>query len=399
MNLVRSLMDPEYAKRTHKSSNFSLNESIDLSKVTCMCWADPFYPDDYSLPEHIKEATIKSLESNGAHYTFPLYGDKELRTEIAKTFKKLNGIDIDPNKNITICPGSGAAFIFSMRPFLIPGEFNEVLIPTPSYISNFESAPLSGGVTITVPTYAEDDYELRIEEFEKRLTPKTKVVLITNPNNPTTTVYKRETLEKLADFVKKNNLILIVDQCFEDTVFDGFEMTNIISMSDMFERTILLNSFSKGMGLCGFRVGYIVASEDITDVLHSCVVYCLGAPNTAAQAGVLAGLKNPAFMEDYRQEYMIRANIICKILGTIPNIKFILPQSGFFIWIDVSKYGGDAETTKYLIENAAVMPSQGTEFGDKGFIRLIYAALKNRDECIDAVIRMKEALLAHPINR
>jgi len=397
MTFVRELMDPEYAKRTSRGSSFALVSSVDLSKITMMCWADPFYPD-YSLPEHIKEATIKSLENNGAHYTVPI-GDKELRNEIAKRVRRINGLNVDPGKNITVCGGSDTAFIFSMRPFLVPGEFNEVLIPTPSYANNFGIPPLAGGVTVTVPTFVEDDYDLRIEEFEKRLTSKTKVVLITNPNNPTTTVYKYESLKKLADFVEKNNLILIVDQCFEDTVFDGYKMTNIASMEGMFERTILLSSLSKGMGLCGFRIGYIVASEDISDVLHSCTVHYLGAPNTAAQAGAVAGLKNPLFIEDYRQEYMARADIICNILNTIPNIKFMKPQSGFFIWIDVSKYGGSEETKKYLIEKAAVMPSGGTAFGDKEFIRLIYAALKDRDACIDAVMRIKEALLEHPINK
>ena len=132
-----------------------------------MCWADPFFPD-YSLPDHILDATVKSLETNGAHYTLPI-GDKELREEIAKRVKRVNGLNIDPGKNITVCCGSDAAFIFSMRPFLVPGEFNEVLIPTPSYANNFGIPPLAGGVTVTVPTFAEDEYDLRIEEFEKRL--------------------------------------------------------------------------------------------------------------------------------------------------------------------------------------------------------------------------------------
>lgn len=393
---ARDLMDPNYAALTSKGSRFTYQMNLKI-KPTAMNWADPFRPDD-TIPEHIKKATIDCINTTGAHYTFPV-GDAELRKEVAKRVKKINGLDVDYNKNITISCGSDIAFAFVMRPFLTPGEENEVMMPIPSYAHNFTVPPLCGGKSVPVPTYKEDNYDLRISEFEKRLTPKTKMVIITNPNNPTTTVYRRDTLIKLADFVKENNLILVVDQCFEDTVFDGYEMTNIAALPDMFERTIIISSFSKGMGLCGYRVAYIVASDDITDMFHACTVTFLGAPNTAAQAGIIAGLKNPGFMEQYRQEYMVRADMISEILDTIPNISYNKPESCFYFWIDTSKYGTDIEVQTYLAENAALLVSNGGTFGDCNYIRLIYGALSSREECIAAIERMKQALLAHPINQ
>ena len=171
-------------------------------------------------------------------------------------------------------------------------------MPIPSYAHNFAVPPLIGGVCIEVPTYEEDGYDLRIEEFEKRVTPRTRIVIITNPNNPTATVYKRETLERLAGFVKRHNLIMVVDQAFEDTAFDGHEMVNIAALPGMQERTILLGSLSKGMALCGFRVAYVVAPDAISRMLQSCAVLFLGAPNTMAQAGAVAALKDSAFVED-----------------------------------------------------------------------------------------------------
>ncbi len=391
----RELMSPWFADLSSSRKGDFKHEMEAGDNVVLMNWADPFRPDD-TIPSHIKQATIDCLNSVGAHYTFPV-GDDELRRELAKRIKRVNGLDVDPYKNITISSGSDTAFLFVMRPFLNPGD--EVLTPTPSYAHNFIVPGLCGAKAIGIPTWPEDGYDLHIDEFEKRLTSKTKMVALTNPNNPTCTVYRRETLEKLAAFVQKNNLILVVDQCFEDTVFDGYEMTNIMALPGMFERTIMINSISKGMGLCGYRVGYVVASEEISDMLQYTSVYVVGAPNTAAQAGIVAGLRDPAFIEEYRQEYMARAKAISKILDEIPHIRYVMPQAGFFFWIDVSYYGSQTEVTRYIAKNAGVLLSDGTLSNDQTHVRMIYGALRDREQCLAAVRRIRDAFLAHPKNK
>lgn len=389
----RDLMSPYYKDLSSQvKDDFKLENETKGQKLILMNWADPFRPDD-TIPAHIKKATIDCINTTGAHYTFPT-GDIELRTEIAKRLKKVNGLDVNPQKNVTISSGSDAAFLYTMRPFLEPGD--EVMSPSPSYVHNFCVPPLCGAKTIAVPTWPEDGFDLRIEEFEKRLTSKTKMIVFTNPNNPTSTVYKRSTLEKLSEFAIKNNLIVIVDQCFEDTVFDGHEMVNIMGLPDMFERTIMINSFSKNMGLCGYRVAYIVASDEISDMLHYISVFVIGAPNTAAQAGIIAGLKNPDFIEEYRQEYMIRARLISPILDEIPHISYVMPESGFFFWINVSYYGSQIEVLRYIAREASVLLSNGSLSNDSEHIRLIYGALSSRDECIKAVESIRDALLMHP---
>jgi aspartate/methionine/tyrosine aminotransferase len=385
-------MDPVYAAR--KSAGFmDLGSAGGADDVTMMCWADPFRPDDVT-PEFVKAAAIASVQSDGAHYTLPI-GDRALREEIAAKFERVNGLVIDADRNVTISGGSDALLLFTMRPFLEPGARNEVLTPVPSYVCNFESA-LAGGVTVGVPTYPEDGYDLRIEEFEKRLTSRTRIVLITNPNNPTTTVYSRETLERLADFVRRNDLILIVDQSFEDTVFDEHEMVTAAALPGMFDRTITICSLSKGMGLCGYRVGYVVASDDITDVLHSCTVEYLGAPNTVAQAAAIAALRNPGFVEEYRQEYMGRVKSVLALLDTVPNLPYTMPQAGFYVWVDVSAYGGSTAVAQYLLDHARVAVSEGDRFGSADHVRLIYAAHADRQHCLDATERLVEALRSHP---
>ncbi len=391
---ARELMTPYFASLTSKGGMMDFHSKL-KTKPTAMNWADPWRPND-TIPPHIKKATIDCINSTGAHYTFPM-GDPELLAELAKRVKKINKLDVDPMKNLTVVAGSDIAFLFVARPFIAPGD--EIMIPTPSYANNYATAPLLGGVTVEVPTYPEDNYKLRIDEFEKRVTDKTKIILFTNPNNPTSTVYTRENLKELADFAKKHNLMVIVDQAFEDVTFDGHELTTITEFPDMFERTIIISSLSKGMALCGYRVAYVVASEDITDMLHSITVPTVGVANTAAQAGITAGLRDTTFMEEYRQEYMARAEILDKILSDIPNISYPKPESSFFFWIDISHYGTDQEVVEYLAEHAAVLVSNGKGFGSNKHIRLIYGTLQDRNECIAAVERVRDALINHPNNK
>lgn len=396
---VREMMDPAYSVYSGLEGHMMAYEALRHSGVDLFGWADPFYPDP-SIPQHVKQAIIKSLDGEASHYTLPI-GSLKMRTAVAERVKKVNGIEVDPNKNIVITSGSDLSFIYAIRPFMVPGEENEVMMPTPSYGNNFKAPVLAGGKSVPVPTYSEDGYDLRIEEFEKRLTPKTKIIVLTNPNNPTTTVYKRETLEKMAKFVIKNNLILFIDQCFEDLVFDGYEMVNIITMPGMFEHTILVSSFSKGMGLCGFRLAYIVAQYDIMSVLHASALDYIGAPSTMIQAGILAALEDSTFMEEYRQEYMARGKVAYKLLSDIPNVYCHKPESAFFLWLDTSRLGTKEEIYDYLVKNANVAITKGTAYGPEAQIgvRIVYGSKKNREESLNVIKRTREALLNYPKNK
>lgn len=394
---MRDKMDPVYANL--EAPDFNGYEAFrSRTDIDFFGWADPFFPDP-SVPEVVKRGIIESLNTNASHYTLPV-GDLKMRQAVAKRVKEINGIEVDPNKNIVITSGSDISFNYAMRPFLIPGEENEVLMPTPSYANNFTAPELMGGKAVPVPTYREDGYDLRIEEFEKLVTPKTKIVAITNPNNPTTTVYSKETLLRLADFVKRHDLILFVDQCFEDSVFDGHEMHSIITMPGMFERTILVSSFSKGMGLCGMRLAYIVAHEDIMGVLQACAINYIGAPNTMVQYGILAALDKPDFMKEIRDEFQARALESYDLLKDIPNVYCHKPESGFFLWLEIDKLGSPDEVCNYLLEDNKVSVSSGNMFGPMGTkgIRIIIGAKKNYDECIKVVQRIRESLLRHPKN-
>ena len=331
--------------------------------IVMMSWADPAMPDP-SIPDIVKQRAIEAIKSGlPSHYTTPT-GDLTLKEALCKRIKRYNGLDLDPRRNIIINPGSDIGLIFSMTPFINPGD--EVLIHDPSYPSNFLNAELLGGVSIKVPTYEEDNYHLRIEEYEKRLTDKSKVVLLTSPNNPTGTVYTREELEELSKFIIKNDLVCICDQAFEDTVFVDNEMTSIATIEGMWERTLTVCSVSKGMGLSGFRVGWTYGPDTIMDKLFATAVNIQGATSTLSQIAVLPAVEDDSFIKDYNKRYDERRHYAYKLFNSIPGVSMNLPESGFFSWINVSMLANSGRIVEYLLKEAKVSCNDGIHYGDKG---------------------------------
>jgi len=362
-----------------------------MEGVTLMSWADPFYPNP-SIPEHVKEATIEAIRSGFAsHYTAPI-GSRELKVELAKRLERYNGLKVDPQRNILITPGSDPGLFFAMLPFVNKGD--EVMIIDPSYPNNFQNVEIMGGVVVRVPVYAENGFQFDVAEFEKRVTPKTKMVVLTNPNNPTTTVYRRKNLEELADFIIRHDLVLVVDQAFEEPVFDGLEMVTMAALPGMWERTLTVCSLSKGMGLSGFRVAYIVADDKIMDKLYGATVTVLGATNTASQVGAIAALKDDSFMKKYAKIHLRRRDMVYDLLSGIPGVVPFKSESGFLSWVDVSQLGTEGEIVDYLVREAKVSVNVGTPYGEqgRGHIRVVHGVLGDENDLRDALTRMRKAL-------
>ena len=184
------------------------------------------------------------------------------------------------------------------------------------------------------------------------------MIVLTHPNNPTTTVYNRQSLEILRDFVLRHDLILVCDQAFEDFCYEN-EMITPAAMDGMFERTVTVFSFSKGMGLSGLRVGYLVCGDEIMDSLYANAVSVLGATNTACQKALIAALEDPSFMQEFERSFDIRRQAAKKILNSIPNVHADLPQSGFLCWVDVSRLGDSSQIVQYLVKHAQVAVNDG----------------------------------------
>lgn len=358
--------------------------------VALMGWADPFTPD-FSLPTHVMNKTLEAIKSPlSAHYTAPV-GNPDLKVLIAEKCRKFNHLNVDPQRNIIITPGSDSALFFAMFPFIEKGD--EVMIPSPSYPNNFTNVKMMQGKVVPIPLYAEDGYQLRIEEFEKRVTPKTKMVVLTHPNNPTTTVYDRKSLEDLSVFIQKHDLILVCDQAFEDFTFDN-EMITPASLPGMMERTITVCSVSKGMGLSGYRVAYIIADDKVMDVMYGCAVSVIGATNTISQVAVMEAFKDTTFMETFAKSYDIRRHLAYEILNQVPGVHVQLPQSGFLCWVDVSQLGSSSDICAYLIKEAKVALNDGINYGPggEGHLRMVLGVYEDDAKVIDALHRMADAL-------
>lgn len=403
MSDIKSKMRKTFAKldgglfsTAQKADVGDVAARMEAAGVAMMSWADPFMPDP-AIPQSVMDAAIEALKTGfPAHYTMPI-GSPDLKKLIADRIERKYGFRLDPSRNIIINPGSDNGLLFAVMPWINPGD--EVMVHDPSYASNFLNPELLGGVTVKVPTFPEDGYHIRIEEYEKRVTDKTKMVLLTNPNNPTGVSYTREELEQLAAFCVKHDLICVCDQAFEDTVFPENEMVCISQLEGMWERTVTVCSVSKGMALSGFRVGWTYASDVIMDVYFACAVNIQGATSTLAQLAVMPAFRDDSFIREYMVKYDNRRKYAYKLFNSIPGISLRMPEAGFFVWIDVSQLGDSSEITQLLVDEARVSVNDGKFYGDmgNGHLRMIDGCFWEDADSYAAMDRMAETFrkLAH----
>lgn len=361
--------------------------------VALMGWADPFMPDR-SLPKFLEDALVNAIRNeSSAHYTAPV-GNNDLKIALAKKLKEKNNLDVEPLRNIIITPGSDSGLYFSILPFIEKGD--EVMIPSPSYANNYLGIEIMGGKIVPILLSPEDNYQLDLKQMEEKVTEKTKMVILTHPNNPTTTVYNRKSLEGLRDFVVKHDLVLVCDQAFEDFTFEN-EFITPAALPGMFERTVTVFSFSKGMGLSGLRVGYVVACDEVMDKMYANAVGVIGATSTSSQIAMIEALKHPEFMKEFEDAYKVRRKAAYEILNSIPNVSNALSESGFLCWMDVSKLGSSSEISKYLLKEAKVSLNEGSFYGPggEGHLRIVLGVYRDNQVVIDALNRIKDALIKY----
>ena len=366
--------------------------------VDIMAWADPFFPDP-SLPASVEHAMTTALaEGTPSHYSMPV-GRADLRQALARRLSRRMGREIDAGRNILVTPGSDAGLLYAMMPFIGPGD--EVLVPEPTYPNNLLNPELLGGTTVSVPLSPEDNYQLSIPELETRITDRSKMVLLCHPNNPTTTVYRRETLEALAEVVIRHNLVLVCDQAFEDHVYDDIEFVSPATLDGMWERTVTVGSISKGYGLSGLRIGHICTSDHVMDVLYGAAVNVIGAASTASSIGATAALEDPEILPEIRRRLDARRRLMVEILGSIPGVRMQAPESGILAWLDVSALGRSAEIVDYLLAEANVLVNPGDQYGahGEGWIRLEFAVFADDRRAEAAFLRIRDALSARAVQK
>jgi aminotransferase len=347
---------------------------------------------DYVTPEHIRQAGIESIRHGHTQYTSN-YGLLELRREIAATLQRRYGLSYNPKTELLVTVGVSEGVDLTMRTLIDPG--NEVISSDPGYVAYEADIVFAGGVPVPVPTYAKYNFAVRAAEIAPLITPRTKMILLGNPNNPTGAVIPRAELEGIARLAIEHNLIVAVDEVYSRLVYDA-EHVSIASIAGMQERTILLDGFSKAYAMTGWRIGYVAAPAYILEAMLKVHQYTIMCAGTAAQEAALEALRHgegdvKAMHDDYdRRRRMFVAGL--NRIGLPCNE----PHGAFYAFPYVGQTGmTDDEFAEKLLfeENVAVVPGSAFGAAGTGYVRCSYCTAYNKLE--EALVRIERFLKKH----
>ena len=340
---------------------------------------------DFVTPWHIREAATRALDRGVTSYTSNL-GLLSLRRGISQYIEKKTGIYYNPEDEVLVTVGVSEGLDLAIRALIEPGD--EVLYHEPSYVSYNPLIELAYGVAVAVETKKENGFRLTRAELEEKVTPKTKVLLLNYPNNPTGAILTKEDVEEIAAFAIERDLIVFTDEIYDELTYDR-EHFSIISIPGMKERTIYLHGFSKAWAMTGFRMGFTCAPPELTDAMMKIHQYSMLCAPVLSQEASIEALKHADKDIGYMKgEYKKRRNFIHASLEEM-GIPCIRPEGAFYAFADISKFGMTAKafSLKLLDEqNVACVP--GTAFGacGEGFIRCSYAT--SLDEIKEARVRI-----------
>jgi aspartate aminotransferase len=327
---------------------------------------------DFDTPEHIKAAAIEALNAGFTKYT-PSSGTPELRAAISEKFKRDNGLEYKPSEIIVSNGAKQSCFNAIMA---VCGEGDEVIIPAPYWLSYPEMVRLAGAEPVIVQTTAENDWKMTPQQFEEAMSPRTKMVIINSPGNPTGAVYSKEELRAIVEVAADEEITILSDEIYECLTYDGAEHVSIASLTpEARDLTITVNGFSKAYAMTGWRLGYLGAPEKIAKAIDSMQSHATSGPCSFAQKGGLAALTgSQQCVADMREEFNIRREYMFERLTAIHNVSAVKPKGAFYMLADISKLGMTSTNfADRLLSKANVAVVPGIAFGDDRVVRLSYA--------------------------
>lgn len=348
---------------------------------------------DFVSPWHVREACVYSLEKGYTMYTSN-FGLPELRTAIAKYLDNRFGVLYDDKKEIIVTVGASEAVDMALRTICSPGD--EVLIPEPCYVSYKPCVALTGAVPVVVPTSDENQFKVNPEMLESFITPKTKAIVLSYPNNPTGAVLTREELTAISKVIIKHNLVVVSDEIYAELTYEGTH-TCIAALPGMKDRTILISGMSKAFAMTGWRIGYVAAHEDFIQnmvKIHQYTMLC--APIMGQKAAIEAFRSCKDEVSRMMEEYDQRRRIVFKRMGDM-GLKVFEPKGAFYIFPSIQNTGlSSEEFANGLLKQEKVAVVPGSAFAEcgEGFIRCSYAAsIKNIVEAMDRMERFVSKLI------
>lgn len=352
---------------------------------------------DFNTPDHIKEAAKKAVDENWSRYS-PVPGYVDLRKSIVAKLKNENGLDYSINE---ILVGNGAKQCVCNAIMALVNEGDEVIIPAPYWVSYPQMVKLAGGEPVFVRAGFEQDFKMTPQQLENAITPKTKMLILCSPSNPTGSVYSKEELQGLAEVIKKHDdLFVLADEIYEHINYIGTH-ESIAQFEGMKERTIVINGVSKAYAMTGWRIGYMAAPEWIVKGCNKLQgQYTSGACSVSQKAAEAAYTMQQECVEEMRQAFERRKNLIVKLAKDIPGLEVNNPQGAFYLFPKCSSFFGkrcgdrvvnnSTDLALYLLEVGHVATVSGDAFGDPDCFRMSYAT--SDDNICEAMKRIKEAL-------
>lgn len=352
---------------------------------------------DFNTPDHIKAAAVKAIEDNFSFYS-PVPGYMSLRKAVADKLSRENGLSFAPEQ-IVVSGGAKQALCNVILATVNPGD--EVIIPTPAWVSYVEMVKLAEGVSVTVPATIESDFKVTPAQLEAAITPRTKMILICSPSNPTGSVYTRDELAALVAVIARHpGIIVLADEIYEHINYTG-SFTSLASFPEIADRTVVVNGVSKAYAMTGWRIGYCAAP---TAIAKACTKlqgqYTSGASSIAQKAAEAAYTGSQACVEEMRQAFERRRDLVVRLASGIPGLKVNKPEGAFYLFPEVSHYFGKSDGSRtiadasdlamYLLDEGHVATVAGDAFCAPGYIRLSYAT--SDANIVEAMKRIAAAL-------
>ncbi len=328
---------------------------------------------DFQTPWHIRDEGIKSLEKGRTWYS-PNRGFSELRDEISKYYSRRFGVEYKSNTQTLVTVGGSEAIDLAFRTVIENGD--EVIIPQPSFVCYEPLAEMAGGVPVVINTKNEDNFRLKADDLRAAITPKTKILVLPFPNNPTGAIMERKDLEEIAEIVLENDILVLSDEIYSELTYGGLSHVSIASIKGMYERTIVINGFSKSYAMTGWRLGYALGPEPIIDQMTKLHQYgIMSAPTTAQYAAIEALRNGDRDVVKMRDEYDMRRRLVVDSFNAMGLTCFV-PLGAFYVFPCIKSTGLSAEefcTRLIMDKHVAVVP--GNAFGEcgEGFVRVSYS--------------------------
>jgi len=349
---------------------------------------------DFVTPEVIRRAGIASLERGETRYTSNS-GIKELREALSAYLERLYGVSYDPETELLITVGASEAVYLALTAIVDPGD--EVIIPQPCFVSYPAEVIFASGVPVPVATRVEEDFQITREQVEAAITPRTKALMISYPNNPTGAVMSRERLTEIAALAEERDFLVISDEIYDRLVY-GVEHICFPSLPNMRERSILIGGFSKDYAMTGWRLGYAAGPADIIAAMRKVHQYTIMSAPTTAQVAAITALTDPAAqeaVEEMRRSYDERRRLMVDGFNSI-GLPCFEPKGAFYTFPSVAASGMDSETFAWTLleeEKVAVVPGPAFGLGGEGYVRACYATAKEKIE--EALERMARFVRRH----